>query len=268
MDTATRDELRALRARAYGPTADIHHDPVAVQRLHELEAMKGAAARTPAVGVSTAPPADSPDEPRSAWEALSAPQPDPSVVSTELPPADDLDSDRLSPTAPASRTRIPRRTRLLWASSVVATAAIAAGVTYALTSVAPVAASSGAPQIATLEPTSTVKIPAGWFGAGPSSVAFEFYGLTLFETTGGFAASGNDCFAVIATDQLPAEDAATSTWSIDGNVYSGCRVGDFPATAQLAIDSGVPQELRDRFPSGTALQFVYDGERIGVFLSE
>ena len=38
MDTATLDELRALRARAYGPSADIDQDPAAVRRLHELEA--------------------------------------------------------------------------------------------------------------------------------------------------------------------------------------------------------------------------------------
>lgn len=34
---STTDELRALRARAYGPHADIAEDPAALRRLHELE---------------------------------------------------------------------------------------------------------------------------------------------------------------------------------------------------------------------------------------
>jgi hypothetical protein len=49
-------------------------------------------------------------------------------------------------------------------------------------------------------------------------------------------------------------------------VYSGCRVGDFPATVQFSIGSNAPQELRDRYPDGSSLQFVFDGDRIGVFL--
>lgn len=39
------DELRVLRARAYGPAADIADDPAALRRLAELEAL----ARDPAV---------------------------------------------------------------------------------------------------------------------------------------------------------------------------------------------------------------------------
>ena len=37
LDVATRAELSALRARAYGPHADITADPAALARLHELE---------------------------------------------------------------------------------------------------------------------------------------------------------------------------------------------------------------------------------------
>jgi hypothetical protein len=37
------DELRALRERAYGRDADIHDDPAALARLHELEAQAAAA---------------------------------------------------------------------------------------------------------------------------------------------------------------------------------------------------------------------------------
>ena len=154
----------------------------------------------------------------------------------------------------------------MWGLSVVASAALAAGITYAATSMAPVSVSSGAPQIATLEPSPLVEIPAGWFGAGPSARAFEFYGLTLFETAHGYVGTGSDCFMAIPTEQLPAEDADPNNWSMSGPMHSGCRVGDFPATVEVPVDSGMPEEIRDRFPPGSALQFVLDGDRIGVFL--
>ena len=157
--------------------------------------------------------------------------------------------------------------RLTWAVSVVAAAALAAAVTYALTWVAPVSVSSGAEQIATLEPVPMVDLPPGWFGAGPSSMAFEFYGMTLFETADGFTSSGgSDCFVIVPTEELPAADADTGNWSMSGAVHSGCGVGDFPATIQLPVDSNTPEELRSRFPEGSALQFVRDGDRVGVFL--
>ncbi len=50
-----------------------------------------------------------------------------------------------------------------------------------------------------------------------------------------------------------------------GPVYSGCRVGSFPATIAVGVDSTSPLELRAQFP-GASLQFIKDGDRIGVFL--
>ena len=69
----------------------------------------------------------------------------------------------------------------------------------------------------------------------------------------------------VSTQQLPAEDADLNNRSMSGPMHSGCRVGDFPATVQVAVESGMPEELRDRFPPGSALQFVLDGDRIAVF---
>lgn len=154
----------------------------------------------------------------------------------------------------------------MWGLSVVAAAALASGITYAATSMAPVSTSSGAPQIATLEPSPLVEVPAGWFGAGPSSRGFEFYGLTLFESAHGYVGTGSDCFMAVPTEHLPADDADPNSWSMSGPMYSGCRVGAFPATVAVPVDSGMPEELRDRFPPGSALQFVLDGDRMGVFL--
>lgn len=292
MDTGTLDELRALRARAYGPSADIDQDPAALRRLHELEARQrpGAASDAAALVQASAVPAEPESAPvRPEPTAQAEPTLPQSPASQPTPPPTRYvdDSDAESPArqhvveetdstpagadpAPAkSGLRMRMRTRLLWALSVVAAAAVAAGVTYAVTSMAPVSVSSGAEQIATLEPDTLVNVPAGWFGAGLSSAAYEYYGLTLFETAGGYSSAGNgtECFTVVATDQLPAEDADTSSWSMNGPIYSGCRVGSFPATVQFSIDSNSPEELRARFPDGSALQFVRDGDRIGVFHS-
>ena len=97
----------------------------------------------------------------------------------------DSTSTSADPAPPKGGLRL--RTRLLWVLSVVVAATVAAGVTYAITSMAPVSVSSGAEQIATLEPDTLVDVPAGWFGAGLSLAAYEYYGLTLFEAAGGSA---------------------------------------------------------------------------------
>jgi hypothetical protein len=288
MDTATRDELRALRARAYGPSADIHQDPAALRRLHELEARQrpGAESDRAAVVHTVAVPAE-PESGAESLEAVAQAEPAPPRVAASQPastrhideghaesPADEhvvatTDETPTSPDPAEPKQRLRTRTRLLWALSVVVVAAVAAGVTYAVTSMAPVSVSSGAEQIATLEPDSLVHVPTGWFGAGPSSAAYQYYGLTLFEAAGGFSSAGNgtQCFTIVATEQLPADDADPNSWSMNGPIYSGCRVGPFPATVQFAIDSNSPEELRARFPDGSALQFVRDGDRIGVFHS-
>lgn len=260
MDTATRHELRLLRSRAYGPGADIDQDPDAVRRLHELEGLLRAPVQenpdteavAPAVAVEHEPPAEGVAV--GPMELLTSERPEP-PTEHERPEVSKVRSSR----------RLSRGTRLAWAVTVVAAAAAAAVVTAALTSLAPVSVSSGAPQIATLEPAPMVDVPAGWFGSGPSALAWEFYGLTLFETAGGFSGPGTECFAAVATEQLPTEDADPNSWSMSGAVLAGCRIGAFPATIEMFTDSNAPEELRSRFPD-SALQFVKDGDRVGVFL--
>lgn len=284
MDAAALEELRALRARAYGPHADIELDPAAVQRLRELEAQSsGSTTRSPvaaATDVTSTLPPEPELEPQPEPGPEPAPEPEspartdpgttgslPAPAAADAATATDEPETAERPRAEPDRTRrLSRRVGLMWGLSVVASAALAAGITYAATSMAPVSVSSGASQIATLEPSPLIEIPAGWFGAGPSARAFEFYGLTLFETAHGYIGTGSDCFMAIPTEQLPAEDADPNNWSMNGPLHSGCRVGDFPATVEVPVDSGMPEELRDRFPPGSALQFVLDGDRMGVFL--
>jgi hypothetical protein len=259
MDTDAYDELRVLRARAYGPAADIEHDPAALKRLRELESV-GEVTPTSLADASALPQHGRPPA-----QATPAPEPQPPAAPAAPEPQHSAaDSGGTSVTTQEPR-RLSRGIRVLWALSVVAAAALAASATYGLTKVSPVPASGGAPQVATLEPVSTIEIPAGWLGAGPSSAAWEFYGLTLFETAYGWTQSGTDCFTVVRTEDVPAEDADVTNLSFDGNIYSGCRVGAFPATVEFMVDSNSPRELRFKFPD-SALQFVRDGDRIGVFV--
>lgn len=285
MSTAADDELRALRARAYGPTADIENDPAALHRLQQLEAMR-----------QPKPAAD--DAVAAVPEVVRQPEPVLSVASGrgEVRPgrgATDARDDGLdvfaATTGSATGAEHPeqaapkeepaerlaawfsvRTTRILWVVAIVAAAAVSAAITFALVKISPVATSSGAPQIATLESTSTLEIPAGWMGAGPSSAVFDFYGLALVESAGGYynGSVGSNCLTVFRADQVPAKDEfdVSEGWSYDGPMYTGCAVGTFPATVEVPFDSNAPKELSERFPSGTALQFVYDGERVGVFL--
>ena len=267
MDTVTRDELRALRARAYGPAADIEQDASALRRLHELEALDREPVGTPAITEAPAdPPLRAPDVvrlPPSTEKPVPTPTAPPDAVSAleeSVPVAAGGEGGR--------KRRLSTGVKILWALSVAASAAAAAAITFGLTYIAPVNVSSGAEQIATLEPSSAIEIPVGWMGAGPSSRFYEFYGLTLFETAGGFYGpmGGTDCFAVVVTETIPDVDSSSDTWTYDGMMNSGCRMGDFPATVEVPVGSGSPEDIRSQFPEDSVLQFVADGDRIGVFL--
>jgi hypothetical protein len=282
MSTAADEELRALRARAYGPTADIENDPAALRRLQQLEAMRQS---RDAVGedVASVPQTEAvrPPEPVSPVQSGRGATRSGSGVPDERddvldvlagtvaePPAQVAPKEEAAERLAAWFT--VRTTRILWVVAIMAAAAVAAAVTFALVKISPVASSSGAPQIATLESTSNLEIPAGWMGAGPSSAVFDFYGLALVESAGGYynGSVGSNCLTVFRADQVPAKDEfdVSEGWSYDGPMYTGCAVGTFPATVEVPFDSNAPKELSERFPSGTALQFVYDGERVGVFL--
>ena len=53
---------------------------------------------------------------------------------------------------------------------------------------------------------------------------------------------------------------------VSGNfVYGGCGAGIFPATVEFVVAEGMPDAFVERFPIGTSVQFVFDGENVGVF---
>ncbi|CAL4861180.1 hypothetical protein [Microbacterium sp. MM2322] len=242
------DELRALRARAYGPAADIHLDPEAMRRLAELEeAGRPAAVRE----IPLVPPVE---EPVREEDAAASPS-EPGVV----PPAE----------AEPAFWRRPRVRTAVWTAAVVVAALFGAGLAYSVVAMTPVSTSSGADQIATLSPSVTPQIPPGYFGWEEDGLAFEYEGLTVVQTPYGFysgSAEGASCIRVFETRLIPDPEEFTDTdgWSYEGNLWGGCAVGAFPASAAVPLTGeGAPEA---DLPDGRAIQFVLDGDRLGVFL--
>lgn len=244
MDEDVRAELRMLRARAYGPAADIDDDPAARERLAELEDML----RRPAEEVAPFAPVEPTPETRATAPEDDAPvEPAPVVEET---------------------AGVPRRTLWLWTGSLVLVAALVGGITYAATAISPILrAGDGVRQIATLDPDDSAD-PAAIaqiFGGGEGTIVFEpFEGFlavsTIVEWYGG---DGSVCLAVVAEEHI--QDEAAGGVSVNGPIAYGCGAGSFPATAQVAIDDALPDEVRERFADASALQFVLGDGQVGVF---
>ncbi len=242
--TDAAGELRMLQARAYGPEADIHTDPAALARLRELEA---------ALAPPPAPPR--PAAPRAAFPAA------PPAPGATGPPV--FAEETAMPAAPPMSPARPRRWLVpVWAGSLLV--ALVVGALAAGASMRLFARDGTGEQIATLQPDPGFVAPA-FFGDSEDIVAFDdFHGLTAliapYGVWGGDSPDG--CIVVVQTEGLERHDQG-----IEGPVYSDCPAGAFPAAVQLTIDESSPQASRARFAEGTALQFVYDGERVGVFVS-
>lgn len=130
--SAFKAELAALRARAYGPDADIHDDPDALRRLTALEdeargAADSASAISASVGIDVPRPAQlaepqHPIAPAANWEA-SVPEIAPNAA------ASDEEQDPAGPAStPASRWAWMLRPSV-WIASLALTAAITGVVT-------------------------------------------------------------------------------------------------------------------------------------------
>ena len=248
MDDETLIELRALRARAYGPDADIDADPAARARLAELESSARAAASAPeparptptdVPGLDNGPEADAGPEPDA------APEPPPVPVRERL-----------------SRAWRRRPVAIAWTGSLVVVAAVVAAATYGVAAVRPISPATGATQIATLDDgdESDAAWLDGWWGAGSAATAYDFHGLIVIHSPVGVFTNGTDCLTVVPAGAV-SEDGTT----IEGQMYYGCAAGAFPAVAQFTISETSPDELQEAFGLGTSLQFVLAPEGVGVF---
>ncbi len=268
MDDAVRDELAGLRARAYGPHADIAADPAAVARLAELEEIDRAARATEPDDADHDAPHElgteddeAVEEPvtslRDADDADGDAERDRDDVASDSP--EQIDGDR--PRFSAVRST---RSLWLWAGTVAAVAAVASAATAVGTTLAPVARSAGVAQVDTLQIDPGFSAPPLFWPASESVTGYRDY-LGLTAVVGPMRVYSEDvettCLYLVPTADIADSDRAYR----GGQVYGGCGAGSFPPTAQFVVTADQSEDLRERFPVGTSLQFVLDGERVGVF---
>lgn len=252
------DELQRLRARAYGPDADIAGDPAALRRLAELEERQREA--EPAAS----PPGDHrPDEADSDGARRGASSANESAAHTGAQTGGQRDAQR---DAGPSPRRITRWLPGLWAVSLLLVAALAAVMTFTTTTalLRPVPIGQTR-QVATIELGSDFLAPRylGLEQRTESRGHRDWYGLTILVVRGTWYGDTEDeCLVIMRqADVDPNSDALTSP------MFTGCGAGGLPAVLQLRVNDVMPDELREEFPSGTGLRFVLDGSRVGVFVA-
>lgn len=255
MDAEARGELDRLRVRAYGPDADLADDPAAWARLRELEDIErrrhGEAA---AVLVAEG------EEVRSLDADADA--------DADADGTDARDGTRVAERG-SRRPDVRRgRTLWLWAGSLAAVAALASAASIAAVTVVPVVRSAGVAQVDSLVPDPSVGTDSlSTLGLEPSQLTgyADFHGLTPFAGSTQVDSSGtrSDCLVLVDTSELAATEEDESFRS--GFRYGGCGAGVFPATVEFVVTPELPEAFRQRFPVGSSVQFVRDGDRVGVF---
>ncbi|WP_295832724.1 hypothetical protein [uncultured Microbacterium sp.] len=254
MDDDVREELRLLRARAYGPHADIADDAAAVARLRELEDLERQD-RVP-------PPPRSPvtSAAAAAGSRAAVVTPDGESDEEEDEDEDGDDGPRVRPALVGSKRRL-----WVWAASLAVVAALASAATAASLTLVPVSAAAGAPQVDTLVPAPDAAVPPVFGQRTGAERAYEnYYGIAAFTGRSPTDATENriPCLYLLDADEMGKDD----TRAFRGNfVYGGCGAGVFPATVQFVVADGMPDAFIQRFPIGTSMQFVFDGENVGVF---
>lgn len=258
------DELRALRARAYGRDADIDGDPAAIARLRALEAQAAPAAlvvtapvrEVPVVSVVPAPPVE---------EAATDAAPDEFGRSGELPRTGELpaiDAENAEPEHPSPsrpRTLFTPRPSAPWLWLGAACIALAAFGSAVVVS----AVRSADPRlVAEIAVDPDASWPESFGEKGPDAALFEeFAGLTIARGVEWLSFDESDamCIVAIDTEELLGDSGGfqIAAW--------GCDAGSFPPVIRIEVTSAQPQALRDRFGDGTGLELIMRGDHIEVF---
>ncbi|GAB3603115.1 hypothetical protein [Microbacterium aureliae] len=245
------DELRMLRARAYGPDADILDDADALERLRELEdEARRAALDAPAPAAAPTPATPPPARVESAADDGTTSLAD---AAPDLAP-DDVDVDPAGPVIATPRRRwyrllTPRRLALLWVVSLVFAGLVASAVTLALTS-------DGHREVAVLQEAEDAEWPTNIFGTKANGAAvFEDLAGLMVVAMPGWSPGAAEAMCLYVVDSNPARGSIST---------GGCAAGSFPATGALTVTTSSPRELRDRFELGVSLQFILEGDRVRV----
>lgn len=244
MDADEAHELERLRARAYGPRADITSDPAALARLRELEDRE----RSMAAPVPTKKIEPSPDAGAGLAEETGQP--------AEEPPL---------PRPPLLRSR-----RRVWIAALATAGAVAltSAVTAAAVGSTTVDGTSGIAQTDALTPDPDAELGAsGYLGFDPEQTRgfADYYGLTVFSGVSQIDSDGNrsECLIVLNTEE--ARDGGSARSSPRGVRFGSCGAGPFPAAVKFIVSASFPEPFRSRYPVGTAIQFVLDDDEVGVF---
>jgi hypothetical protein len=264
MDEQSGDELRSLRQRAYGPNADIQQDPVALERLRQLEAQT---APRPSATVEPVPEFEPEREP--AWEPGSvAVTPEAAETTHDLGGEADSLADQQANRASAEAAsgeqsrdaappepdpseplaseppRVRRRAALIWAGALTGALLVGATLSYIAVGLTPAS-------VGVLQPDPDGEWPDDFSSRGAGSEIFEdFHGLTVVlvpqDWNGG---APSPCLFILSN---------ASQGLIGG---AGCGAGDFEPIAAITVTEQMPEALIEEFPVGSALQFqLRDGE--------
>lgn len=245
MDAELRGELERLRARAYGPGADLADDPDAAARLQHLEDIE----RRHRADSAQIPVAEDPLP----------------VLEEGAAEGDEIELEE-RPARPPVVRRL--RTLWLWAASLAAVAAVASAASIAATTFAPVARTAGIAQVGTLQPDPAADTEAvttmGFDSTGILAFA-DYYGLTAYAGSTQIDSTGNTADCLLLVDTADVAGMGDDNSFRGGFRYGACGAGAFPATVEFVVTPELPDGFRQRFPVGSSVQFVRDGERVGVF---
>ncbi|MDZ8171485.1 hypothetical protein [Microbacterium xanthum] len=243
-DSLDEEELRRLRARAYGPAADIHDDPAALQRLRELESP-----------VPVPPPPAAPAGSDAADDPPASAAPDPAPLKTSGP---DDHEDRVE-VHPARR---PWLVPAIWAASVAVAALVAATAALAIAPPAPPFDTGAAEQVVALPPDPDFAWPEMFGGRQYGAQGFEDHlGLTPIVVDESWMGRGGEdgCLMLIHTDALNDDNPAYSPW------FTGCGAGPIPSTVAVEVDGTFPDPFATAY-DGRTVQFVHDDDLIRVYV--
>lgn len=254
------DELRALRARAYGRDADIDGDPAALARLRAMEAEAAPIRVMPVRAI---------EPPRAVEPPPASASPGVEVVADALPEvpehveapplADDMGAEARHPSLSRLRALFSPRPSLPWLLLGAACVALAA---FGAATISSAVQQVDARLVGEIAVDPDASWPE-WFGeAGPDSALFEeFAGLTIVRGLEWLPTDDSDasCIVAIETTELLNDSGGfqIAGWA--------CEAGSFPATLRFEVGSSQPQELRDRFGDGTGIEMIMRGDRIEVF---
>ncbi|WP_066517408.1 hypothetical protein [Curtobacterium ammoniigenes] len=258
-------ELDALRARAFGPRADIAQDPAALERLAELE--RAAVAVRVRQSDPLLIPARSGSGDRAPAAVLSPPSA--SENADELPRAGSATTGEATEHRPVTGAVAPLRSRravrFALMGFIAALVLVVGGVAIGRTTAAQQGA-DGSTVIARLPVDPTYKPPAALQGSAVAIVTGfrDFHGLRPILGRGAWFGTNSSEYCLFVYPQAFVVDSSAPSYT--GPQWTGCGAGAFPPETQLDVTGDLPASVRAPFSGPTALRFVYDATKREVIV--